>query len=157
MPKEITFAILIGFILGLLITFGIYTANKAVKEQTQQVKTENSVIPTPSPANSEVKNVLTISGPADEKLFNDPAITISGKTNPKAAIAILWEENEVFVEADPDGFFSQDINLAAGVNSVTIVSTDSFGSQAEEKLTLTYSTKVKNPAQKQENKTDETN
>lgn len=141
MPKEITFAIVIGFILGILIMFGIYTANKAINKQSQEVKTETS--PTPSPSPTTTENFLTITEPADEELFNKPEIVVSGKTAPGAAIAFMVEDDEIFIEADEDGFFSQEIELEAGVNSIKIISTDNFGSQAEANLTLTYSTKVK--------------
>ncbi|OGD62541.1 hypothetical protein A2160_05845 [Candidatus Beckwithbacteria bacterium RBG_13_42_9] len=144
MPKEITFAILIGFVFGLLITFGLYTANKAIKEQGKQTKAENTVIPSPTTTTTE--NVLTLSEPKDEELFSDPEITLSGKTNPNAVVAVLLENGELFTEADADGFFSQKITLAAGVNSVSLVSTNAFGNQAQIDLTLTYSTKLKEAA-----------
>ena len=140
MPKEVTFAILIGFILGLLITFGIYTANKAVKEQGQQTKTEAETIPTPSPTVEQ--NLLTVSSPTDEELFTEPEVTVNGKTNPEAAVAILAEEDEWFTQADSDGFFNQEITLVAGVNRVEIISTDAFGNQAQTTLILSYSSKM---------------
>jgi len=144
MPKEITFAILIGFIFGLLITFGVYTANKAIQEQGKQSKAESSI--TPSPATPSSQNSLTISEPVDEELFSDPEIILSGKTNPQAVITVLTENNELFVEADNDGFFSQKITLVPGINSLTLVSTNTFGNQAQADLTLTYSTKLKESA-----------
>jgi hypothetical protein len=150
MPKEVTFAILIGFILGLLITFGIYTANKAVKEQGQQTKTEAAVVPTPSPIADQ--NLLTISAPTDEELFTKPEITVSGKTNPEAAVAFLTEEDEYFTQADSDGFFSQEITLVAGINRVEIISTDAFGKQAQTTLMLSYSNKI---TQSSDQSTDE--
>ena len=154
MPKEITFAILIGFILGLLITFGLYTANKAIQKQSQEVKTENTVVPTPSPQANSVQNSLTISEPQNEQLFTGSETTISGKTSPQAAVAILTETEDFFAEVDEDGFFSETIELVGGVNTITIISTDTFGNQAKTNLILTYSTKVKDTDQTEE-ETDE--
>lgn len=142
MPKEVTFAILIGFILGLLITFGVYTANKAVKEQGQQAKTEGTMVAAPSPAPT-AQNLLTISEPADEELFTEPDVMISGKTNPGSAVAILTEEGEVFAQADSDGFFTQEVSLVAGINRLEIISTDAFGNQAQTSLYLSYSANFK--------------
>lgn len=150
MPKEITFAILIGFVLGLLITFGVYTANKAIKEQVKQAKTETAAPTNPSPSTT-TQNTLTLSEPLDEELFTEPEITVSGRTNPHALVAILPESGEFLIEADADGFFSQKITLENGINSVSIVSTDAFGSQAQTTLVLTYSTKIANPAASQTN------
>lgn len=140
MPREITFAILIGFVLGLLIMFGVYTANRAIKEQGQEAKTEAAPTATPSPPIKE--NFLNITEPADEELFSQSKVTISGKTKPQAVVAILTETEELFIEADEEGFFSEEIELEAGATLVKLVSTDSFGSQAEATLTLTYSTKI---------------
>lgn len=145
MPKEITFAILIGFILGLLITFGVYTANKAIQEQGKQTKAEGELSPTPAPSAAS-QNTLTLSEPVDEELFTDSGIVVSGRTNPKALVVIVPETGEFLLEADDDGFFSQKITLENGVNSVTIVSTDAFGSQAQATLILTYTTKLATPA-----------
>lgn len=152
MPKEITFAIFIGFIIGLLITFGVFTANKAIKEQGLTKKDNVVVIPSPTPSTDiSAKNFLTISDPANEKFFSEPDITISGKTSGQSAIAFLTDNDEFFVQADADGFFSQEINLSAGINVIKIVSIDSFDNQAEANLYLTYSTKIKTDAIKNEN------
>ena len=35
MRKEIVIAICVGFVIGLIITFGIYTANRALKQKSQ--------------------------------------------------------------------------------------------------------------------------
>ena len=142
MPKEITFAILIGFILGSLIMFGVYTANKAIKQQGKEAKTEAIATATPSPT-SISDNTLTVSEPDNNRLFTSPETTISGKTSPNAVIAFLTEAEDFFVEADEDGFFSQEIELEGGANQIELISTDSFGSQAKVSLILSYSTKIK--------------
>ncbi|MCJ7829738.1 hypothetical protein MUP50_01460, partial [Patescibacteria group bacterium] len=70
MKKEILIAIIIGFVLGLVITFGIWTANKSLKEgtstQSSQI-TENETNITPSPQ-AEEKLPLTIISPENNAL-----------------------------------------------------------------------------------------
>ncbi len=52
MRKEVLVAIIIGFGLGLVITFGIWTANKALKTAappTPPTEEKEEVTPTPAP------------------------------------------------------------------------------------------------------------
>ncbi len=61
-------AVILGFALGLVITFGIWSANRAMREkgqesQTNQITTEEQATPTPLPAFS-----LLIVSPEDESL-----------------------------------------------------------------------------------------
>jgi len=142
MKKEILIAIIIGFVLGLVITFGIWTANKSLKEgattQSKEVA-ENETNITPSPQ-AEEKLPLTIISPENNTLVNQEKLEIVGKTSPKAMVAIVYGEGEKIIEADEKGDFKQEITLVGGGNEITISAFDNEGNEVSKTLNLVYST-----------------
>jgi len=142
MKKEILIAIIIGFVLGLVITFGIWTANKSLKEgtntQLSQI-TENKTNITPSPQVEE-KLPLTLISPENNALVNQEKLEIVGKTSPKAVVAIVYEEGEKIIEADEKGDFTMEITLVGGSNKINVSAFDSQGNEASKSLNLVFST-----------------
>ena len=137
MRKEVIIAILIGFGLGLIITFGIWTANKALKE----TPSEGEEAPSPAVEISPVPAFsLIISQPEDNSISSEEEIAVSGSTMPEAVIVILYEEGEKILEADEDGNFETEITLMGGSNEVKVSAYDSEGSEASQTLTVVYST-----------------
>ena len=136
MRKEVLIAIIIGFGLGLLITFGIWTANKALKETapTTTVPTEEAEI-TPTP-NLE----LLITSPEDNTISEEEMIEVSGQTIAKAIIAIIYPDGEKLLEADKDGNFSTEISLVGGDNQIKISAFNNEGDEVNKTLTVVYST-----------------
>ena len=143
MKKEILIAIIIGFVLGLVITFGIWTANKSLKEGTtsnqQTGVTENGNI-TPAPTQAEEKLPLTIISPENNALLNQEKLEIVGKTSPKVVVAISYEEGEKIIEADEEGNFTLEITLVGGSNEINISAFDSQGNEASKTLNIVFST-----------------
>ncbi len=143
MKKEILIAIIIGFILGLIITFGIWTANKSLQQNNKTQKTEVSetqpIVTEMSPA-EEGKIPLTISSPENNSLFDQEKVEIVGKTAAQATVAILYEEGEEILQADEQGKFSQEITLIGGANEIKITAFDTEGNEADKTLNLVYST-----------------
>ena len=142
MKKEILIAIIIGFVLGLVITFGIWTANKSLKEGVTQNQQEevakNETITTPTQA--EEKLPLTIISPENNALLNQEKLEIVGKTSPKTVVAISYEEGEKIIEADEKGDFKGEITLIGGGNEITISAFDNQGNEASKTLNLVFST-----------------
>ena len=72
MKKEILIAILIGFILGLIITFGIWTANKSLKDNQEEQpprKTGGVSVLTPEEAEELKKQIsLEITEPTNNSI-----------------------------------------------------------------------------------------
>lgn len=136
MRKEIVIAIIIGFGLGLVITFGIWTANRALKEAPpeEEVSSPAEEI-TPVPTFS-----LIINEPQDNSISSEEKITISGTTASEAVVVILYQEGEKILEADKDGNFETEITLAGGANEVKVSAYDSEGNEASQTLTIVYST-----------------
>ena len=141
MRKEIIFAIIIGLLLGVMVTFGIYTANRALKKKSQP-ETITATTPTPSPTPLAPEISLEINQPEDNRLLTVSEATVSGKTSEETVVAILAEDSEYFVQADEESLFSEEIALIKGANHIKIVATDMLGNQAEEELTLVYTTKL---------------
>ncbi len=149
MKKEVFLAVLVGFGLGLLITFGIWTANKNLKNVT--TTTDNPVttpvitpVPTADPQakpsdNSAVS--LEITSPSqDELLVNSSSFTLTGKTNPGNSIAVTFENGQKILTADETGLFSLDLKLEGGYNRISLVAYDAAGKSAAKEMLITYST-----------------
>ncbi len=140
MKKEVILAISIGFALGLIITFGIWTANQSLKNLPQP-SPKASVPPSPTPSNSQItNNQLTINTPDDEALVSTNTITVSGTTTPVATLLIVSENGEQTTLADASGNFSLDVDLITGFNTITVYSYSTDGNEASKSLIITYST-----------------
>ena len=141
MKKEILIAILIGFILGLVITFGIWTANKSLQEntQTQNDEVNDSKPIVTEPVDEDEKISLIISSPENNSLTNQAKIEIIGRTTALATVVILYEEGEEIIQADEKGEFNQEITLVGGANEIKITAFDNKGNEANKILNLVYS------------------
>ena len=137
MRKEVLIAIIIGFGLGLVITFGIWTANKALKEAAPQEAPAPEVTSTPTPV---PPFTLTLTSPEDNSISAEETIEVNGSTAPEAIVVILYQEGEKILEADSEGKFSTEITLAGGPNEIKVSAYDQEGNEAEETLTVVYST-----------------
>lgn len=139
MRKEVIIAVLLGLSLGLVVTFGVYTANQAVKEK----KTEQTIEIVQTSASPSPKISLTIDSPENNLVVNKNKIEVSGRATNQAVIAVFSEESEVFTQADDEGFFSATFPLVKGSNKITVKSIDSEDQQEERKLMIVYTTALK--------------
>lgn len=145
MKKEVFFAVFLGFVLGLIITFGIWTANKSLKQaniavanpQPTSVVSPTSVSASPTPA-SQI--TISISSPVDESVTSKATASIEGKTAPNAVVAIYYDLGEQFVTANASGNFVASVPLDSGYNFITATAYDDKGNSASQDLTLTYTT-----------------
>lgn len=138
--KEILAAIIIGFALGLVITFGIWSANKnLVSKETVSTASPETIPATPEPE-KEAEFFLKLDSPKNELLTDEESIVLSGSTLPGATLVILSADGEKIIGTDSEGNFSLEIELTAGVNFLTVVASDFEGHRASEKLSVVYST-----------------
>jgi hypothetical protein len=145
MKKEVILAVAVGFILGLIITFAIWTANKGLNSIANKPPTPTptaSVSPSPSSNLQPTTNnlQLTITSPDNEILVTKDTITLTGKTSPQAAVAITTAGGQDIVIADSTGAFTEDIKLEGGYNQITATAYDSDGNTAKANLLVTYTT-----------------
>lgn len=135
MKKELVWAIIIGFGLGLIITYGIWSTRKALKPEPEKEELiEVTPTPSPPPISLEIEN------PRDESIIDKETVVLSGKTDPRAILAIFTEEGELIIEADEWGRFETEIKLAEGANEITVISFDEEGNEASQSMTVVYST-----------------
>jgi len=93
MQKEVLGAIFIGFLIGLVITFGVWQANKAIKSSST-LPTAGEITPSESPTGEVNKPVLNIVSPANELLTKEATVTVKGTYLPGAQIVIFYEKGE---------------------------------------------------------------
>lgn len=145
MKKEVILAIVIGFGLGLVITFGIWVANRSLKNLGTSKSTSptdtiitNTDAPTPSPAAVTTTSGLAITTPADEDLVTDSNIKVTGSTAVGNTIIVLHESGQDTVTVDASGNFTDSIKLVGGYNTITVVSVSPTGDQVTKSLVVTY-------------------
>lgn len=138
MKKELLWAIITGFGLGLIITWGIISARKAVRPTLPANKpTIEETTPTPLAAIIS----LAIDSPLDGSIVDQETVIFQGKTKPQAIITIFTEENELILEADESGHFETEVELAGGANEISIYAFDlETGAEASASVNLVYST-----------------
>ncbi|MFC1711266.1 hypothetical protein ACFLZ1_01635 [Patescibacteria group bacterium] len=139
MRKEVIIAILLGFAVGLFIAYGIYSANKAVKETKINQPTTSETSATSQPQASPTFQ-LTVSEPEDNIVLSDEEATVSGQTEPKTTVAILAEESEELLYADKQGLFSTTIELIGGLNVIKVIAVNKAGERQEKIINVIYST-----------------
>ncbi len=139
MKKEILIAIVIGFALGLLITFGIWTANKAIqtkREAPPEQEAAETLEPTPTPIGIS----LDISSPEENALVDTSEIEFKGSSVPEAIIIIATERGEKIIEADENGSFATEIGLIRGINEIQVIAFSPEGEKTSKTVNIVYST-----------------
>lgn len=138
MKKEVFLAILIGFGIGLLLTFVIYQTNKTLRtpEPFKSPKAEEPSA-TITPATSS--HSLSLTSPLDQSISKEAKVMVSGVTSPFSWITILSEKKEELIQADKTGNFEAEISLISGENEIEV---QSFfeGNKAIKTITIVYST-----------------
>lgn len=141
MRKEVLIAIIIGFGLGLLITFGLYYAQNSIKEagqiQSPLAETKETNVPTSSP---EIAPILSLTSPIDDSISKENKISVSGTTSPLSWILILTEKGEKLIQADQKGNFETEANLISGENEIEVRSYSDKGEVTSKTSTVVYST-----------------
>lgn len=107
-------AVLIGLVVAGVV-FYIYQSTKTVST-TQSQRLEN---PTPTP-NQKSSLFLQIYEPKDEQIADRKTVTISGKTNPGATVAILTTTGEEIIQPSREGNFNTTIQIDDGINYIKI-------------------------------------
>lgn len=140
MKKEVVLAIIIGFGIGLVATFGIFNARKALKEaeqiQTPQASSEEDKINSPI----STVQILSLASPLDQSIAKESKIAVSGTTSPSSWIVILAEKGEKLIQADKKGNFETEISLISGENEIEVQAISETGEKTNKVITVVYST-----------------
>ncbi|MFC1653278.1 hypothetical protein ACFL1M_00325 [Patescibacteria group bacterium] len=135
MKKEVLIAIIVGFSLGLVITFGIYRAQKSIKERANR---NNTTQETQTEELPEI--LLSITQPQDGDIFDQDSITIGGITQKESLVTAISSEDHQATQADELGNFSIEFELDTGANDITITSFNQDGTKQEKEMTVVYTT-----------------
>lgn len=128
MKKEAIFAIIIGIILGLAITFGIYkfrqTTAPSAEDQIEKIEQQ-----TPSDTTEPSNEKLLITAPKDESILSSSNLRISGNADANEMIVILVNDKEYITQADSIGAFAKDVELDQGGNIIEVTAIAADGKQ----------------------------
>jgi hypothetical protein len=134
MKKEVAIAIVIGLILGLVVTFGIYTARRsgALNEESAGLLASISPGTNPNTSPNSVNNSLVISSPEDGLITIDKEIQVSGTTDPNAFVFLMYQDQFKLEKADATGNFSTKIPTKNGPMIIVVRTIDENGNTAED-------------------------
>lgn len=140
MKKEVLVAIVIGFALGLLITFGIWTANKAIQNKSEAPSEETEITETAEPTPTPVGFSLNLLSPEDDALIDTNKVELKGSSLAEAIIVIVGENEEKIIEADENGSFATEISLIRGINEITVTAFNQNSEETSKTINVVYST-----------------
>jgi hypothetical protein len=135
MRKEILISILVGLSLGLIITYGFYTARLSTRVGNITQKDDLEFEPTPVPANTTADRLI-ITTPEDELVTTESKLTVRGKAGANNFIAITLLDQIQVLTADDQGAFSLEVTLKSGGNVLVIQSTNETGEVETETRTV---------------------
>ena len=137
MKKEVFFAIFLGLLLGVIITYGLYRARTTLlsKPNTNILNATPSPLPKTSPLGS-----LSITSPDDETIQSTSDLTVAGTTQANSFVVIIVNDEDHITTADASGAFSVEVTLDKGSNVILIKSMDEDGKLVEDERTVIYTT-----------------
>lgn len=142
MRKEILFAILAGVTFGLIIAFGVWRANVALRPNGV-----STTAPEDTPETTQADFRITVAKPQDyQVIITSPAI-LTGISKPNVWIVVSAEEEDYVAKTDESGEFEIKVDVVGGVNEIIITAFDNDGTEAQEKLTLIYSSEFAKQAE----------
>jgi len=144
MRKEILIATIAGIIIGLLVAFGSWRANLALKEKSpdhagQDLSANSKEKPNPTNSQKSEDLTITLTDVEDYDVLTDSKLKISGITKPNSLVAFSAEKEDFILKSASDGSFEQEIELISGVNQILLSAFSSQGEQTEKRLTVVYS------------------
>jgi hypothetical protein len=127
--KEAVIAVGLGIAVGVVVAYGAWTANKALKKAelisptlSTGEQAEAGLIATPTPVSR-----LEIEEPKPNMLTDTSLVTIAGKAPAGSVVIISGEDSDQVAQATGEGLFSGEVELIKG-------------NQQTQSLTITYST-----------------
>ena len=131
MRKEVVFAILAGATLGLVIAFGIWRANTAIRPL---------LTPSPAPTTEPETTVdLSLAKPDNQAVITSSTVTLEGLTLPDSTVAVSAESENYIIKSDSKGAFSLKVDLIGGLNEIKVFTFDKNGASKQKNLLLVYS------------------
>jgi hypothetical protein len=135
MKKEIILAIIIGLTLGLVLTYGFYTARRSLSGRGRP-----QLSATPQPTPGVDSELLTILSPQDESVQSKKEVTVTGNTFAKGFVVVFINAKEFITTADDTGNFSVIGELAPGGNTIHVTALDENGQSVSVERTVVFLT-----------------
>lgn len=137
--KEVTVAVIIGLIIGVLVVGGILRARSAINN----MKTLGDITKTPlssqNPSSENNNGELFLSLiTVDNQVVNTPTITVTGKTLPASYVVLNSEKGDYIIVPNDLGTFSQEVILVKGANTIVVTVYEENGNKQEQTLTVVY-------------------
>lgn len=142
MRKEIIFAILAGVTFGLIIAFGVWRANIALRPDGA-----STTAPEDTSRVADESYGITIAKPQDYQVMTTSPVVLTGISKPNIWIVISAEEEDYVAKTDGSGEFEIEVDIVGGVNEIIITAFDASGAEVQEKLTLVYSSEFAKQAE----------
>ncbi|MBT3250067.1 MAG: hypothetical protein HN846_02990 [Candidatus Pacebacteria bacterium] len=139
MKKEMLISVLVGLFFGLIIVYGVYTAQSSLAKP--ELTTEKLEVSPSVEAENETTGILSIHSPEDETIVNEPVTTITGTTIADSYVVIFINDKESITNADESGNFSIEGELELGSNIIEVHVIDSDGKVVVKERTIIYTTK----------------
>jgi hypothetical protein len=143
MRKEVVIAIILGIIIGLATAFGIWRMNSVVTTKPDFLVTESKDDPA-DPNPEQTNSTLTLATPNELDVIIKSPTDFSGITRSQSIVIISGEGEDYVIPTDNSGSFHQEVELAAGINQINLVSISSEGERNESTLTVIYSKEFEN-------------
>jgi hypothetical protein len=138
MRKEVTYAVVGGIILGLIVAFGVYRINSVVSGKNHI----NFATPTPQSAPPGELKIVLDKPENDDVVIND-SVTVTGLTKPLTWIVLSGENGDYIIQSDSTGTFSQDVELIPGVNQIKVTAFEISGKESATQVLVVYSSSFK--------------
>lgn len=119
MSKELTIAIILGILLGFVVGFGIWRANKSFKENEGSNTQPESTSSTPLSTEGETPSnkLVALTDPTEGEIMTEKELRVNGITLPTSYIALISEKESFIERSDEKGVFGITVTLSPGVNS----------------------------------------
>jgi hypothetical protein len=142
MKKEVLIAVILGLLVGGIITYGVYTARQAVMKNREKTNISTplpSAVPSPDPTATDGTKQMQIESPLEGVLYTSAEVEFKGKTFPGAVIVLFQGDKEHILESDENGNFSYMVTLEAGATYFYTISTSQTGDTEVDKRVVVFS------------------
>jgi hypothetical protein len=137
MKKEVSIAICIGLILGLIVTFGIYRARQAGEPSVEEsAELLASALPSEGDIASNKNGAIVISSPEDGAITTAKEVQVSGTTEPNVHVFVFYGDQYKVEKADGTGNFSTRIPTKAGPMVIVVRTLNEQGTSVEEQQAI---------------------
>jgi hypothetical protein len=126
MRKEVLTSILVGLFLGLIITYGFYTAKLSTQTADVTKKLDIELAPTSIPDENGAQK-LQLTSPEDELITTETKVLVAGQTDPNSFVVISLLEVVQIINSDEAGKFSLELPLKPGGNIIEVKTIDENG------------------------------